>query len=137
MNIGKYIATIRPPMIIPKIDIIIGSISELIESTALYYTKKAAFSEVKWAAGPYKTGVEVCSLTNPLSVCDTGANGVPASSGSQAVASVAVTDGAITVTPKNFKGLNGENTYTLTPTGGGNGAKIVRWTETCGAPDLC
>ena len=35
MNIGRYIATIRPPMIIPKIDIIIGSISELIDSMAL------------------------------------------------------------------------------------------------------
>jgi len=116
---------------------IIGILAAVALPSYQNYTKKAAFSEVKLAAGPYKTGVEVCSLTNPLSACDTGANGVPASSGSQAVASVVVTDGAITVTPKNFKGLTGENTYTLTPTGGGNGVKIVSWTETCGAPDLC
>ena len=116
---------------------IIGILAAVALPSYQNYTKKAAFSEVKLAAGPYKTGVEVCSLTNPLSECDTSANGVPASSDSQAVASVAVADGVITVTPQNFKGLTSANTYTLAPTGGGNGAKISKWTETCADPDLC
>ena len=62
------------------------------------YTKKAAFSEVILAAGPYKAGVEVCILTNDLSACDQGtdnvaAKGIPGTSASQAVASVAVSNG--------------------------------------------
>lgn len=101
------------------------------------YTKKAAFSEVKLAAGPYKAGVEVCSLTNALTACDTGAYGVPATSASQAVASVVVADGVITVTPATFKGLVAADTYILTPTGGGNGAQITAWTETCTNAELC
>jgi prepilin-type N-terminal cleavage/methylation domain-containing protein len=101
------------------------------------YTKKAAFSEVKLAAGPYKAGVEVCSLTNALTACNTGANGVPASSASQAVASVAVASGVITVTPATVKGLVAADTYILTPTGGGNGAQITAWTETCTNAELC
>ena len=59
------------------------------------YTKKAAFSEVILAAGPYKAGVEVCHLTRALADCDTGAYGVPDSAGTTAVASVAVTNGVI------------------------------------------
>lgn len=116
---------------------IIGILAAVALPSYQNYTKQATFSEVKLAASPYKTGVEICSLTNPLSDCDTGSNGVPASSGSQAVASVAVVDGSITVTPKNFQGLSSVDTYTLAPTGGGNGAQITAWTETCADPDLC
>ena len=71
------------------------------------YTKKAAFSEVILAAGPYKAGVEVCILTNALTACDTGANSVPATTTSNAVASVAVADGVILVTADAFNGLAG------------------------------
>ena len=117
---------------------IIGILAAVALPAYQNYTKKAAFAEVKLAAGPYKAGVEICSLTNAIASCDTGAAGVPASSASQAVASVAVVDGDITVTPVNgWKGLATADTYVLEPTGGGNGAQITAWTETCTNATLC
>ena len=110
------------------------------------YTTKAAFSEVILAAGPYKSGVEVCILTNAKAGCATGSNGVPASSGTTAVASVAVTAGVIVVTPNAVNGLQAGDTYTLTPTfldpdgsgtTGAAGATITAWTESCGNAELC
>ncbi|MDB4363600.1 prepilin-type N-terminal cleavage/methylation domain-containing protein, partial [Pseudomonadales bacterium] len=69
---------------------IIGILAAVALPAYQNYTKKAAFSEVILAAGPYKAGVEVCSLTNPLALCTEGANGVPASADSALVASVTV-----------------------------------------------
>lgn len=117
---------------------IIGILAAVALPAYQNYTKKAAFAEVKLAAGPYKSGVELCSLTNAMADCDTGTNGVPASSASQAVASVAVTNGTIVVTPVDgWKGLATANTFTLAPTGGGDGAQITAWTETCADTTLC
>ena len=102
------------------------------------YTKKAAFSEVILAAGPYKAGVEVCILTNALTACDTGANSVPATTTSNAVASVAVADGVILVTADAFNGLAGTETYTLTPSGATNaGDTITGWAGSCSDSTLC
>ena len=101
-------------------------------------SKKAAFAEVKLAVGPYKAGVELCSLTNAMSACDLGLKGVPATSASQAVASVAVADGVITVVPVNgWKGLVTADEYSLTPTGGGSGAQITAWVGACANTTLC
>ena len=116
---------------------IIGILAAVALPAYQNYTKKAAFSEVILAAGPYKAGVEVCSLTNAMTECDTGVKGVPATSASAVVASVAVADGVITVTPAAAKGLAATDTYTLTPTGGGNGAQITAWTESCGNGIFC
>lgn len=117
---------------------IIGILAAVALPAYQNYTKKAAFAEVKLAAGPYKAGVELCSLTNLMASCDTGAKGIPATSASQAVASVGVVDGTITVVPVNqWKGLLTADTYVLTPTGGGNGAQITAWTETCTNATLC
>lgn len=103
------------------------------------YTKKAAFSEVILAAGPYKAGVEVCVLTNAVTACDTGTNGIPDSAATTAVASVAVSDGTILVTPNAVNGLVAGDTYQLAPTqvSGAAGEQITAWTETCGDADLC
>ena len=101
------------------------------------YTTKAAYSEVILATGPYKSGVEVCSLSIALSACDTGKLGIPASTASTVVASVGVTDGVILVTPNAVKGVVATDTYTLTPTGGGNGAAITAWVATCANTTLC
>lgn len=116
---------------------IIGILASVALPAYSNYTKKAAYAEVVLAAGPYKQGVEVCSLSNPMADCDTGVNGIPNSSATQAVASVAVTDGVIVVTPQVYKGLIATDTYTLTPTGGGNGAQITAWTEVCNNNTFC
>lgn len=117
---------------------IIGILAAVALPAYQNYTKKAAFAEVKLAAGPYKAGVELCSLTNLMSACDTGQKGIPATSASQAVASVDVTDGTITVVPVNgWKGLATADEYELAPAGGGSGAQITGWTETCANATLC
>ena len=117
---------------------IIGILAAVALPAYQNYTKKAAYAEVKLAAGPYKAGVELCSLTNVMADCDTGAKGIPATSASQAVASVAVVNGTITVTPvNNWRGLVTGDTYILAPTGGGNGAQITAWAETCTNATLC
>lgn len=117
---------------------IIGILAAVALPAYQNYTKKAAFAEVKLAVGPYKAGVELCSLTNALTACDTGVKGVPATSASQAVASVAVASGVITVVPVNgWRGLVTADEYELTPTGGGNGAQITAWVEACANTTLC
>lgn len=113
------------------------------------YTRRARFSEVVQATGPFKIGVEQCyqAAGSPATVsgCGAGSGGVPAAitagGANSALASVAVTTaGVITATASTNFGLNGE-TYTLTPTvtaqtGGGN---ILIWgtTGTCLAAGYC
>ena len=111
---------------------IIGILAAVALPAYQQYTAKSAYTEVILATGPYKSAVEVCSLSNAMSDCDLGKNGIPATTSSPAVASVAVADGVITVTPNAYKGIVAGNTYKLEPTGGGNGAAITKWTETCG-----
>ena len=116
---------------------IIGILAAVALPAYQTYTQKAAYSEIILATGPYKSAIEVCSLTNAIADCDLGKNGIPGTSASQAVASVAVADGVITVTPKSFKGIVAEDTYILTPTGGGSGAAITAWVATCTNTKLC
>jgi prepilin-type N-terminal cleavage/methylation domain-containing protein len=121
---------------------IIGILAAVALPAYQTYTAKAAYSEVILATGPYKSGVQICALKNAIAECDLGKNGVPASTSSQAVKSVAVTDGVITVTPTVFSGIAEANTYVLTPVGGTTaGAAITSWTEKCNGdtsnPALC
>lgn len=104
------------------------------------YTRKARFSEVIQATGPYKIAVENCyqaaGSPGTVSGCGAGSGGVPAAvtsaaSGS-AVAAVDVTSaGKITATAVNGSfGLKGE-TYIITPlvtAQGGSGANLLIWT---------
>ena len=101
------------------------------------YTTKAAYVEVMGSAKVYRRAVEICALTHPLTDCDTGMNGIPASNSTQAVASVTVTDGTVTVTPENFKGISNADIYTLTPTGGGGGTAVTSWADNCATNALC
>ena len=114
---------------------IIGILAAVALPAYQNYTKKAAFSEVILATGPYKSGVEVCRLTNALADCDLNTNGVPNTQASAAVASVGVANGIITVTPNAFKGIVVGDTYTLTPTD--DGTRITAWTESCADPVYC
>ena len=116
---------------------IIGILAAVALPAYQTYTKKAAYSEVILATSPYKAAIEVCSLTHAMADCDLGTNGIPGTSATQAVASVAVANGIIVVTPTAFSGILATDLFTLTPTGGGNGAAITAWTKTCANAELC
>ena len=64
------------------------------------YTKKAKFAEVVSVANTYKAAVATCAQeAGTLTGCSSGLLGVPATTATTHVASVAVADGVITVTP--------------------------------------
>ena len=89
------------------------------------YVLKAKFAEVESMASAYKTAVAVCiQETGDVSVCDSGANGVPATQATTHVASVAVLNGVITVTPTAT--TNAASTLVLTPT---LGAGALTWAK--------
>ncbi|MGY5452117.1 pilin [Agarivorans sp. MS3-6] len=96
------------------------------------YSKKAQFAEVISAAAPYKQAVEVCSLSNAMADCALGTKGIPATTAYGKVASIGVAAGVILVTSTDASLGN----YTLTPTGGGNGAQIT-WVGTCSVTTMC
>ena len=90
------------------------------------YTMKARFSEVVSVANAYQTAVALCAQTlGALDDCDLGTNGVPATQASTHVASVAVANGVITVTPTAT--TNAASTLILTPT---VGAGAITWART-------
>lgn len=101
------------------------------------YTARGAYSEVMIAAKVYKRAVEVCALTNAMANCNSGENGIPESTSQQAIASISVSEGEITITPQNYKGLTSSDIYVLTPTGGGSGTAIPGWADNCASHRLC
>ncbi|WP_288987127.1 prepilin-type N-terminal cleavage/methylation domain-containing protein [uncultured Pseudoalteromonas sp.] len=120
---------------------IIGILAAVALPAYQNYTKKAYFSEVILATAPYKAGVQTCFLTNALEECDLGQNGIPATTSTDVVASVAVADGVITVTPNAVNGIVAGDTYKLTPKTAGDataaGTQITGWTEECGNGLYC
>jgi type IV pilus assembly protein PilA len=98
---------------------IIGIIAAIAIPSYMDYTRKAYYSEVVRATGPFAEGVAECfNTTGSLANCNAGANGVPAAitSNTGGIASVAVAAGIITVTPVAQNGLVGTDTYVMTPT---------------------
>ena len=92
------------------------------------YVTKAKFSEVETVANSYKTAVAVCiQELNTATGCSLGTNGIPATQVTPHVASVAVTDGVITVTPTST--TNPLSTLIVTPV---LGAGALTWTKTGG-----
>ncbi len=120
---------------------IIGILAAIALPAYQNYTKKAYFSEVILATAPYKAGVQTCFLTNALADCDLNSNGIPDTTATDIVASVAVVDGVITVTPNAVNGIVATDTYKLTPVTAGNattaGTQIISWTEECGNGLYC
>lgn len=118
---------------------IIGILAAVALPAYQNYTTKGAYAEVILATGPYKSAVQVCTLRNLIVDCDSGSNGVPASNASQAVASVTVVDGVITVVPAVFGGIVAADEYELTPTqtAAAVGSPITAWVEVCANADLC
>jgi prepilin-type N-terminal cleavage/methylation domain-containing protein len=129
MNKTKNGFTIIELMIVVAI---IGILTAVALPTYQIYTAKASYSEVIMAASPFKIAVEICSIKNVMSECDLGYKGIPSTSASVAVKSITISDGVIEITPNAVNGIASDNTYTLTPTGGGNGAAITLWEENCG-----
>lgn len=111
---------------------IIGILAAIAVPQYQNYTIKSRYSEVMSAANAYKTAVELC-ITNLGTVtgCSAGANEIPAALAAARgqVATIAVADGVITVTPVASNGIAAADTLILTPTLT-NG--IVTWAKTGG-----
>ncbi|MFQ2220057.1 type IVa pilus major pilin TapA [Aeromonas enteropelogenes] len=111
------------------------------------YTKRAKFSEVVSAVGPYKTAIEICAQTTAavsgaLSTCDSGTNGVPADiaagAGTGEVDSVVVstTTNAVTATGQSAT-FGATQNYVITPTVQADGKVTWAVTGTCKTSGLC
>jgi type IV pilus assembly protein PilA len=110
---------------------IIGILAAVAIPSYQNYTIKAKFTEVVQAASPYKLAVEICAQNlSTVTGCSLGTNGVPATMTSKYVASVAATDGKITVTPKGTEGILAGDTFELNPSY--DSTNGVGWTATGG-----
>lgn len=79
---------------------IIGILAAIALPQYQNYVTRAKFAEVISVADSYKTAVAVCAQElGTLTGCNSGTNGIPATQATTHVASVAVTNGIITVTP--------------------------------------
>src|SRR5665213_2949021 len=81
---------------------IIGILAAIAIPAYQNYTRRAYFSEVVLATSGFKLGVTECFQNlDTLTGCDAATNNVPAAitSATGAVASVAVANGVVTVTP--------------------------------------
>ncbi|MGB0867488.1 MAG: pilin, partial [Granulosicoccaceae bacterium] len=125
---------------------IIGILAAIAVPQYAQYTRRAAFSEVKLAASPIKSAVELCWQTTASTNCNavqtSGANNqitanmlLRAASGSR-VNTVGLADNSgdpqITVTPNAVDGILATDTFVLTGTvadadGDGNDDGISTW----------
>jgi len=119
---------------------IIGILAAIAVPSYLTYTKKAYFSEVIQATGPFKLAVESCYQAQgggaAVANCANGSNGVPAAIAALTgnVASIStVATGIITATGGNKAPAD---TYVLTPTPTNN---VLVWavSGTCQADGTC
>lgn len=97
---------------------IIGIIAAIAIPSYLDYTRKAYFSELVHATGPYTIGVADCfHRLGTLEGCDAGSAGIPAGiiASRGRIATLSVTKGQITVTPVAANGFVSTDTYILTP----------------------
>lgn len=118
---------------------IIGILAAVALPAYQNYTKKAKFSEVISVGQAYKTAVAVCAQElGTLTGCNAGAQGIPSTQATTHVASVAVADGVITVTPTATTATTA--TLVLTPNMTA-GAAAMTWATSGGClstnPALC
>jgi type IV pilus assembly protein PilA len=111
---------------------IIGILAAVAIPAYQNYIKKAAYSEVIAAAGPYKAAVELCVQSGTaLTDCDAGTNGIPAAPTAVATGAfntLTVTDGVIQMTPNAYKGILATETCEMRPVADANGR--LQWTYT-------
>lgn len=111
---------------------IVGILAAIALPAYQNYSRRAYFSEVVQATAPYKIGVTECYQDlGTLTGCNAGSNNIPAAitSATGSVASAAVADGVITVTPVAQNGIVATDTYILTPTVTNN---VVTWATSGG-----
>jgi len=111
---------------------IIGIIAAIAIPSYLDYTRKAYFSEIVRATGPYAVGVAECyHVTGSLANCHGGSNGIPSNitTATGAIANLEVSAGVIKVTPVEENGLKNSDTYIMTPTVSNN---IISWATSGG-----
>lgn len=118
---------------------IVGIIAAIAVPSYNNYTKRAYYSEVIQATGPYSLGVNRCyQLLSTLTGCNAGSNGIPPaiSTTTGRVASVTVANGVITVTPTAANGIAATDTYILTPSVSNN---TLKWTQSggCSSSGVC
>lgn len=109
---------------------IIAILATLAIPTYTNYTKKAAMSELLQASASYKSDVEICLYnTANTNGCSAGQNGIKAemsnTNSTKYIQSIAVSNGAITVTGK--AALSGVG-YTMTSSLSGSN---ISWTTNC------
>jgi len=111
---------------------IVGIIAAIAIPSYLDYTRKAYFSEVVRATGPYAVGVAECYHTlGTLTGCNAGTNGIAAAitTATAGIATLAVANGVITVTPVAANGLVAGDTYVMSPSVSNN---IITWATSGG-----
>ena len=110
------------------------------------YTKKAKFTEVVTATGPFKTAIEICLQNgNAITACGTsGTNGIPAvpTAAEGYVGSIGLTGTTSVITAtatgiKDTQSTPAEYTYILTPTVKGSGKVTWAVSGTCLADGIC
>lgn len=117
--------------------LILGVLAQTAVAAYTSFTARSVYTEVVLAAQGYKRAVDVCVLSLPKDDCNAGSNGIPESRSSQAVSSVTVTKGVVSVTPNVYRGIKAEDVYVLTPIGGGNGQNVSVWMDNCDTSGLC
>lgn len=103
---------------------IIGILAAVAIPAYQTYIKKAAYTEVLSAIGPYKLAVDTCNQEQgALTTCSAGSSGIPAAPTavtSGAFNTLSVTAGVILATPNAYKGIATTETCTMTPTADAN-----------------
>ncbi|WP_083492268.1 MULTISPECIES: pilin [Pseudomonas syringae group] len=133
MNVQKGFTLIELMIVVA----IVGILAAVAIPQYNSYTLKAKYSEVVSMANAYQTAVASCvQETGKKEGCDLNKNSIPDTQATTHVASVAVKDGTITVTPTAT--TIAAATYVVTPV---IGAGAVTWTQSGGCltstPILC
>lgn len=112
---------------------IVGILAAIAIPSYQNYSRRAYFSEVVEATGPYQVAVGECVQNlGTATGCNAGSNNIPAgiTAAVGAVGTLSVADGVITVTPVAAHGIVATDTYILTPTVAANGN--VLWASSGG-----